>query len=126
MKRKIVYGLIALGACISAFVAGLQTGGAHVAQQRQLRDAYLAALNAIAAYSAEADIAQAIEARKASRALCLVHIQASTQVNRVQACLNSDDCRQMIESDVLKMAPELLGQGNLRIKYYKEGELCKP
>lgn len=126
MKKSIVFGLVALVACIGAFFAGLQTGVSHMEQQRQLRDSYLAVLNAISAYSIQADVAQAIESKKDSKALCLVHVQASAQVNKVRACLENSSCRQMIEPEVLKMAPELLGQGELRIKYYKEGELCKP
>jgi hypothetical protein len=31
----------------------------------------------------------------------------------------------MIEAELQKMAPELLGHGDLKIKDYKEGEVCK-
>ena len=126
MKKNIAFSLVALIVCIGAFFAGLKIGASRTEQQLQLRDSYLAVMNAIAAYSIQADVAQAIESKKDSKALCLVHVQASAQVNKVRACLENSSCRQMIEPEVLKMAPELLGQGELKIKYYKEGEFCKP
>lgn len=86
----------------------------------------MAVLNAVAAYSIQADVARAIESKNDSKALCLVHVQASAQVNKVRACLENNNCRLMIEPEVVKMAPELLGKGDLKIRYYKEGELCKP
>ena len=126
MKKNIIFGLVALIVCIGSFFAGIQTGASHTEQQHQLRDSYLDVVNAIAAYSIQADVAQAIENKKETRALCLVQVQASAQVNKVRACLETSSCRQMIEAEVLKIAPELLGQGELKVKYYKEGELCKP
>jgi hypothetical protein len=126
MKKSIAFGLVALIACAGAFFAGHQTGASNTERQHQLRDSYLAVMNAIAAYSSQADIAQAIADKKDSKALCLVHLQASAQVNKVRACLDNPSCRQMIEPEVRKMAPEFLGGGELKIKYYKEGELCKP
>lgn len=126
MKKNIVVGLIAVVACIGAFFGGLQIGASHTEQQLQLRGNYLAVMNAIATYSMQANIAHAIAEKKDTTALCLIHVQASARVDEVRACLNAPSCRQVIEPEVLKMAPELLGQGELKIKYYKEGELCKP
>ena len=124
MKRNIAFGLVALVACIGAFFAGHQTGTSSTEKQHQLRDSYLSVMNAIAAYSIQAEIAQAIANKKDSRALCLVQVQASVQVNKIRACLGSPRCRQLVEPEILKMAPEFLGQGELKIKYYKEEELC--
>ena len=105
MKKNIVFGLAALAACIGTFFGGLRIGTSHTEQQHQLRDSYLAVMNAIATYSIHADVAQAIESKKDSKALCLVHVQASAQVNKVRACLQTSSCRQMIEPEVMKMAP---------------------
>lgn len=126
MKRNVLFGLLAMVACIGAFFVGLQTGASHTAQQHQLRDRYLSVMNAIASYSFQTDIAQAIVEKKDTTALCLIHVQASARVDEVRACLNNPSCRQVMEPEILKIAPEFLGQGELKIKYYKQGELCKP
>ncbi|UCV03885.1 hypothetical protein [Dechloromonas denitrificans] len=126
MKKSVVYSFVALVVCIGAFFAGRQIGASGTERQHLLRDSYLAVINASAAYSYQADIAQAIAGGKNAQALCLINVQASAQVNTVRACLETLSCAQMVEPEIMKIAPELLGHGELRIRYYKEGELCTP
>lgn len=70
-------------------------------------------------------LVEQITDKQYSQALCSVNLMASAEVNKVGSCLGDINCKNMVESDILKIAPELLGKGGLKIHYYKPNELCK-
>lgn len=125
LKKYIATGAAILVVCVGTFILGFQSGISYVEQRYQLQTTYLNVLNAIAGYSIHADTANALVNQNFSKALCLVNIQASAQVNKVRQCLEQPTCRETVEAEIQKIAPELLGHGELKIRYIKEGELCK-
>jgi hypothetical protein len=85
---------------------------------------YTEILNAASAYSLDADIVDAIESSDDAKALCLINLRASTRINKVRACLADAECRHLVESELQKIAPELVNEGDLRVKYHSEGQSC--
>lgn len=124
MKTSVV-ALVGVLACLVALVAGFMLGNNRASESNQVLNGYLSVINAAAAYSANADIVDALNAQKPAKALCLLNLQASAEVNQVRACLASVDCKRLVESKVREIAPELFAGGPLRITYYRDGELCK-
>jgi len=125
MNRSVVISISAF-----AFLVTLATGwvlGANRAiESHQARVTYLSTINAAAAYSAHAEVVENLNAQKPTKALCLLNLLASAEVNQIRVCLEAPDCKQLVEDKVREIAPELLAGGPLRITYYREGELCNP
>lgn len=119
-------GIIAAAALlgIAAIALGYYVGQRNAREEAHMQTTYLDVLNAVAAYSFESDVASAIQSKNDAKALCLVNLRASAFVNKVRACLSDSACKRMMEPELVKMAPELLGQGQLKIKYYAEGQTC--
>ena len=126
MKNKIMLILIWFCTCAGAFVAGQRIEKSISDEKNEARSQYLDIINASANYSFLSNLAQQIVSQKYSAALCSVNLVASAKVNEVRNCLQSQKCSALVEAEVVKIAPELHGQGELKIKYYKPNELCKP
>lgn len=124
--KKLAITIICVLACLLSLSGGFFVGAKRALDSTQVRDSYLGAINAAAAYSAHAEIVEALNAQKSSRALCLLSLQASAEVNQVRACLAELGCRRLVEDKLQEIAPELLVDGSLRVTYYRQGELCKP
>lgn len=124
MKKHLVISVVWILICFVAYAAGRYTG--LNSSVHHARASYISAQNALAGYLSEASMAEKLENKKYNEALCSVNITASAWVYKVRECLADTVCRSYIEEDVTKMAPELLGKGDLKMKYYKPGELCKP
>ena len=124
--KKLLFVVLSLVLLIGAFLGGRSAGISFARGEKEAQATYLNAMNAAGAYLIQADVADALKNKKDSRALCLVNVQASAHVNAVRACLENLHCRQEAAPQLEKLAPELLGRGELRIKYYKEQELCIP
>ena len=123
--KKYVVALVGVLACLAALAAGFMLGANRAIESSRVRDSYLSTINAAAAYSAHAEIVETLNAQKSAKALCLLNLQASAEVNQVRACLAATDCKRLVEDKVREIAPELLANGPLRVTYYREGELCK-
>lgn len=123
--KKFVIAILGVLASLVALVAGFMLGENRAIESSQVRDSYLSTINAAAAYSAHAEIVEALNDKKSAKALCLLNLQASAEVNQVRACLADIDCKRLVEDKVREIAPELLANGPLRVTYYREGELCK-
>lgn len=123
LKRALAYStalLSCVALCASAFYMGQRSADRSAKMQAE----YLAVINAALTYSLQADVAKAIQAKDETKALCMVSLRASMLVNTVQQCLKDSSCKRLVESEIQAVAPELLGSGELRIKYYAEGQMC--
>lgn len=125
MKRSVVI-LIAVLAFLVALTVGFIFGANRAIESSQVRDNYLSVINAAAAYSAHAEIVEMLNAQKTAKAVCVLNLQASAEINQVRACLGAENCKRLVEDKVREIAPELLANGPLRVTYYRQGELCKP
>jgi flagellar basal body-associated protein FliL len=125
MKKSVVI-LIAVPTFLVALTVGFMLGANRAVESSQVRDNYLSVINAAAAYSAHAEIVEMLNAQKPAKAVCLLSLQASAEVNQVRACLEAENCKRLVEDKVREIAPELLANGPLRVTYYREGDLCKP
>lgn len=109
-----------------AFVGGRKSGFQEAIRIGDLKAQSINALNAMGSYDVHADIAKAVEAGNSAKALCSVQIYASANVMQVRQCLEDPSCKSLIESEVQKVAPELLENGALKLKFFKLGEKCVP
>jgi hypothetical protein len=123
MKKLIVSALIALAVVLS-FAGGRWTGYQSSQEVSILREQSLNALNAIGSYVVHANMAQELTNKQDAKALCSVQLYASAKVMQVRQCLEDSSCKRVIEDEVQKVAPELLGNGELKIKYFKVGDKC--
>jgi hypothetical protein len=108
------------------FVGGRKSGFQEAIRIGDLKAQSINALNAMGSYDVHADTAKDIEAGNSAKALCSIQIYASAKVMQVRQCLEDPSCKSLIESEVQKVAPELLGNGALKLKFFKLGEKCAP
>lgn len=106
------------------FVGGRKSGFQEAIRIGDLKAQSISALNAMGSYDVHTDIAKDIEAGNRAKALCSVQIYASAQVMQVRQCLENPSCKYLIESEVKKVAPELLGNDALKLKFFNLGEKC--
>lgn len=125
MNRYVIISIAAF-AFLVTLATGWMLGANRAIESHQVRITYLSTINAAAAYSAHAEIVENLNAQKPTKALCLLNLLASAEVNQIRVCLAAADCKQLVEDKVREIAPELLAGGPLRITYYREGELCNP
>lgn len=109
-----------------AFVGGRKSGFQEAIRIGDVKAQSIDALNAMGSYEVQADTATDIEAGNSAKALCSVQIYASAKVMQVSRCLADPSCKSLIESEVKKVAPELLSNGALKLKFFKLGEKCSP
>jgi hypothetical protein len=124
MKRKLIYAAVIVAAGYAIFVGGYWAGMTGTEARLRVQQDYLQHINSLQAYSASADVAEAIGVQNSSRALCLASLHASAYATLVRSCLNSVQCRSTIEQDVQRIAPEFLSGTSLRVRYYQSGERC--
>ncbi len=123
MKNSIVSVLILL-ALVASFVGGRWTGYQSGHEASVLRDQSLNALDAMGSYVVHANMVQEMTNKQDVRALCSAQLYASAKVMQVRQCLEDSSCKRVIEDEVQKVAPELLGNGELKIKSFKVGNRC--
>lgn len=124
MKKSAVI-LTAAVLCVLSAYLGYRLGEIRVSEGDRIRDDYLSTINAAASYSTHADVLEAFHTQKAEKAVCLLNLWASAEVNKVRGCLAREDCKRLVEDKLNEIAPELLKGNTLRIVYYAEGEICK-
>jgi hypothetical protein len=123
MKKTL--GYLAFLAFIGIFLAGYQFGVLRAEEKNRSLNKYISVFNAIGAYSIQASIYEALVSGNTSKAICLVQLQTNVDINTVRKCMEDKYCRPLMESEIQKTAPELLGQGESRIGPYKEIGYCK-
>ena len=124
--KKVAIVIIAVVALWATFVGGRKSGYQESVHINNLRIRSVTALNAMATYDSASEAVKAIADKKESKALCTLQVSASANVSIIKECLNDSQCKSLIESEVQKVAPELLGNGALKIKYFAIGEKCVP
>ena len=62
-------------------------------------------------------IATAIKAKQFGNALCNAELNASEQYDKLKACMDREACKNVIEEEVQKVAPEVLGKAPLKFTY---------
>ena len=70
-------------------------------------------------------IALAIKAKQYENALCNAQLGASVRYDDLKACLASQDCKIVVEEDLRRDAPEVLGQAPLGFRYIKSKDGIK-
>lgn len=125
MKKVIIF-VAAIVALWAVFVGGRKSGYEEAARIKDLGTQSINALNAMGGYAVLSDVTREIIDKKDSKALCTVQVYASAKVIEVRKCLDEPQCRSLIEAEVQKAAPELLGNGSLKIKFFPIGEKCVP
>ena len=108
------------------FVWGHNSGFQEGTRIGDLKVQSINALNALGSYDGYASTAKDIEAGNVAKALCTVQVSASAEVIQVKRCLESPNCKAIVESEVQKIAPELLSGGTPKLKFFKIGEKCVP
>ena len=108
------------------FVWGHNSGFQEGTRIGDLKVQSINALNALGSYDGYASTAKDIEAGNVAKALCTVQVSASAEVIQVKRCLESPSCKAIVESEVQKIAPELLSGGTPKLKFFKIGEKCVP
>jgi hypothetical protein len=108
------------------FVAGRISGSQEAIEIDDLKSKSIAALNAMGAYTVKVEIAGDISAGNSGKALCLVQVSASADIMKVKECLGNLRCKAAIQTEVQRVAPELLGDGVPKIKFFNFGEKCVP
>jgi hypothetical protein len=124
--KKLISVLLILMIVMAAYAGGRWISYKNGRGFEALKDSSLSALNAVGSYVSLAQTAQELTGKQYSRALCSVQIHASADVLEIKKCLQDESCKNVIESEVQAVAPELLGNGELRIKTFAIGEKCVP
>jgi hypothetical protein len=62
-------------------------------------------------------IATAIKGKQYGNALCNAELNASEHYDKLRACMDSEACKNVIEEEVQKVAPEVLGKAPLKFTY---------
>ena len=123
--KKLMYMLSMIAVAAALLIGGFELGKRFSEHRMGVREQYLSVLNSLQAYSAQADIAEALAKNDERKAMCLASVQASAFASVVRTCLESADCRLLIEEDVRRLAPEFFGDRGLRMRQYKPGEVCQ-
>ena len=123
-KFAIIFSLVIV--LWMTFVWGHNSGFQEGTRIGDLKVQSINALNALGSYDGYASTAKDIEAGNVAKALCTVQVSASAEVIQVKRCLESPSCKAIVESEVQKIAPELLSGGTPKLKIFKIGEKCVP
>ena len=125
MKKRTIFLVLLISMfCIGA-LSGYWIGKFYLEEKYKMRENYLSILNSVLRYSSQADVAHELKQKNYAKALCIVEVEASALITRVRACLDNDSCKQLVEPEIRQIAPELLGYGDLKIRYFSPGELCR-
>jgi uncharacterized membrane protein len=114
----IVLYLTFIGGRMHAFQEEVQLNNAKVES--------INALNAMGSYVIQADVAKDIAAGNNAKAMCAVQVYASAKITQIRQCLEETICKSLIESEVKKVAPELISNEPLKIKFFDIAEKCTP
>lgn len=125
MIKKLLLGVAFIAAVSGSFTVGRMAGVRAEQLTQAQRVAYLDAMNALARYQLFSGLSQDINAKREAAAQCTSDLMASANANSVRTCLGSSPCRELVEAEVQKVAPELLAPGSkLPFHYYSERESC--
>ncbi len=128
-NEKMIPKLLLLVVLMAALGIGFTIGRAAGVRAEQLnqvqRTTYLDAMNALARYQFFSELSQDISAKRGKKAQCTSDLMASANLNSVRTCLANEKCRELIDTEARKMAPELFTpDSKLPFRYYTERESC--
>lgn len=126
MIKKLLLGVVIIVAVSASFIVG-RIVGVRAEQLTQAKRAMsLDAMNALARYQLFSRLSQDISAKREAAAQCSSDLMASANANAVRTCLGSATCRELVETEIRKAAPELVSpDSKLPFHYYSERESCR-
>ena len=132
MKSRRRPALKVLTLAVVAFSAGLAVHWRDNAQESRDVKAIVAKYddlgnsNLLLSYIGNAAISKAIRSGKPGSAQCDADLRASFQYDELKACLADSKCAAGIVDVARGEAPELLSDGPVPFRHYKDGEACAP
>jgi hypothetical protein len=123
MKKYIFRISIAL-CFISAFLFGRYQGTHYSESYISQLNENITTLNDVPAYWGYANISNNISEKNYRAAKCTSDLLASAKFGKIQICLQSAKCKEIIIEEVKKNAPELLMPESNIFAYYKNLKHC--
>lgn len=131
LKKKIVWAVVLLISLVGAFVGGSVIGSRLTIGSVLTEFKKVNAPVVLGHYTIYRDIAANFKESKESKysdAKCSAELAASSMFDSLKECLADYECGLVIEKEVRKSAPEVLGEAPLEFVYWKsEGKIksCK-
>jgi hypothetical protein len=122
--NKLRMALLLVGVSLLCFVLGAlfgsnrAEGGSDAVHQR------LSQLNLAAHYRTLVEVSGKLAAGQTNQAKCVADVTASAHYRELRSCVADAACRDGIEEEIRKSAPELLSGDKLRFRYYENMERC--